>query len=154
MGERALLIPSHCARLVLGGGKSKSDVNRIIVQPSTKRIHHDARYEDAGYEISEDLSECGLIIGIKQPELEMILPDRAYAFFSHTHKAQKENMLLLDKIKGERVSLFDYELIVDDDGKIMLAFGDEDMTTIYTPPVIKGEIIIISVEQIHEQVSH
>jgi hypothetical protein len=28
----------------------------------------------------------------------MILPDRAYAFFSHTHKAQKENMPLLDKV--------------------------------------------------------
>jgi len=31
-------------------------------------------------------------------QLEMILPDRAYAFFSHTHKAQKENMPLLDKV--------------------------------------------------------
>ncbi|KAM0851429.1 hypothetical protein ACQ4PT_052425 [Festuca glaucescens] len=121
--RRAPLTPSHCARLVLGGGRSTSGVNRIIVQPSTKRIHHDAQYEDAGCEISEDLSECGLIIGIKQPKLEMILPDRAYAFFSHTHKAQKENMPLLDKIIKERVSLFDYELIVDDDGKRLIAFG-------------------------------
>lgn len=31
-------------------------------------------------------------------QLEMILPDRAYGFFSHTHKAQKENMPLLDKV--------------------------------------------------------
>lgn len=31
-------------------------------------------------------------------QLQMILPDRAYAFFSHTHKAQKENMPLLDKV--------------------------------------------------------
>jgi alpha-aminoadipic semialdehyde synthase len=120
--RRAPLTPSHCARLLLGGG-NRTRVNRIIVQPSTKRIHHDAQYEDAGCEISEDLSECGLIIGIKQPKLEMILPDRAYAFFSHTHKAQKENMPLLDKILEERVSLFDYELIVGDDGKRSLAFG-------------------------------
>ncbi|CAD6249220.1 unnamed protein product [Miscanthus lutarioriparius] len=103
--------------------KNRAQVNRIIVQPSTKRIHHDAQYEDVGCEISEDLSECGLIIGIKQPKLQMILPDRAYAFFSHTHKAQKENMPLLDKILEERVSLFDYELIVGDDGKRSLAFG-------------------------------
>lgn len=121
--RRAPLTPSHCARLLLGGGKSRSGVNRIIVQPSTKRIHHDSQYEDAGCEISEDLSECGLILGIKQPKLKMILPDRAYAFFSHTHKAQKENMPLLDKILEERVSLFDYELIVGDDGKRLLAFG-------------------------------
>ncbi|KAJ7943701.1 Alpha-aminoadipic semialdehyde synthase [Quillaja saponaria] len=44
---------------------------------------------------------AGLILGIKQPTLEMIFPDRAYAFFSHTHKAQKENMPLLDKIIAE-----------------------------------------------------
>ncbi|CAN6253034.1 unnamed protein product [Urochloa humidicola] len=121
--RRAPLTPSHCARLLLGGGRNRTRVNRIIVQPSTKRIHHDAQYEDVGCEISEDLSECGLIIGIKQPKLQMILPDRTYAFFSHTHKAQKENMPLLDKILEERVSLFDYELIVGDDGKRLLAFG-------------------------------
>lgn len=120
--RRAPLTPSHCARLLLGG-KGKTGVERIIVQPSTKRIHHDAQYEDVGCEISDDLSECGLIIGIKQPKLEMILPDRAYAFFSHTHKAQKESMPLLDKILAERVSLYDYELIVGDNGKRLIAFG-------------------------------
>ncbi|KAG4942368.1 hypothetical protein JHK85_047014 [Glycine max] len=117
--RRAPLTPSHCARLLHGG----TGVSRIIVQPSTKRIHHDALYEEVGAEISQDLSQCGLILGIKQPKLEMILPDRAYAFFSHTHKAQKENMPLLDKILAERASLYDYELIVGDTGKRLLAFG-------------------------------
>ncbi|KAL7174871.1 hypothetical protein ACSBR2_028646 [Camellia fascicularis] len=120
--RRATLSPSHCARL-LHSDKGKTGVARIIVQPSTKRVHHDALYEDVGCEISDDLSECSLILGIKQPKLEMILPDRAYAFFSHTHKAQKENMPLLDKIIAERASLFDYELIVGDNGKRLLAFG-------------------------------
>ncbi|KAL7096184.1 hypothetical protein ACP275_10G067200 [Erythranthe tilingii] len=120
--RRAPLTPSHCARL-LHGGSGKTGVSRIIVQPSTKRIHHDQLYEDVGCEISQDLSECGLIVGIKQPQLEMILPDRAYAFFSHTHKAQKENMPLLDKILSERATLFDYELISGDHGKRLLAFG-------------------------------
>lgn len=120
--RRVPLTPSHCARL-LHGGMDKTGVSRIIVQPSTKRIFHDALYEDVGCEISDDLSQCSLILGIKQPKLEMILPDRAYAFFSHTHKAQKENMPLLDKILAERGSLYDYELIVGDQGKRLLAFG-------------------------------
>ncbi|KAA8534721.1 hypothetical protein F0562_029837 [Nyssa sinensis] len=120
--RRVPLTPSHCSRL-LYGGRGQTGVARIIVQPSTKRIHHDALYEDVGCEISDDLSECGLILGIKQPKLEMILPDRAYAFFSHTHKAQKENMPLLDKVLAERASLFDYELIVGDHGRRLLAFG-------------------------------
>ncbi|RWR95819.1 Saccharopine dehydrogenase / Homospermidine synthase [Cinnamomum micranthum f. kanehirae] len=119
--RRAPLTPSHCARLLRYG--SGNGVKRIVLQPSTKRIHHDALYEDVGCEISEDLSECGLIVGIKQPKLEMVLPDRAYAFFSHTHKAQSENMPLLDKVLAERVSLYDYELIVGDSGKRLLAFG-------------------------------
>ncbi|KAG7540562.1 Alanine dehydrogenase/pyridine nucleotide transhydrogenase N-terminal [Arabidopsis thaliana x Arabidopsis arenosa] len=120
--RRTPLTPSHCARL-LHGGKDRTGISRIVVQPSAKRIHHDALYEDVGCEISDDLSDCGLILGIKQPELEMILPERAYAFFSHTHKAQKENMPLLDKILSERVTLCDYELIVGDHGKRLLAFG-------------------------------
>ncbi|KAK6147532.1 hypothetical protein DH2020_018444 [Rehmannia glutinosa] len=120
--RRVPLTPAHCARL-LHGGSGKTGVARIIVHPSTKRIHHDALYEDVGCEISEDLSECGFILGIKQPQLEMILPDRAYAFFSHTHKAQKENMPLLDKVLAERATLFDYELIAGDHGKRLLAFG-------------------------------
>ncbi|VVB10580.1 unnamed protein product [Arabis nemorensis] len=120
--RRTPLTPSHCARL-LHGGKDRTGVSRIVVQPSAKRIHHDALYEDVGCEISDDLSDCGLILGIKQPELEMILPERAYAFFSHTHKAQKENMPLLDKILSETVTLYDYELIVGDHGKRLLAFG-------------------------------
>ncbi|KAI3927028.1 hypothetical protein MKW92_052133 [Papaver armeniacum] len=121
--RRAPLTPSHCARLLHAGGTGNSGVTRIILQPSTKRIHHNALYEDVGCEVSEDLSECGLILGIKQPKLEMILPNKAYAFFSHTHKAQKENMPLLDKILAEKASLFDYELIVGDHGKRLLAFG-------------------------------
>ncbi|XXG81568.1 hypothetical protein AAC387_Pa09g2165 [Persea americana] len=120
--RRVPLTPSHCARL-LRYGSGNGGVNRIVLQPSTKRIHHDALYEDVGCEISKDLSECGLIVGIKQPKLEMVLPDRAYAFFSHTHKAQSENMPLLDKVLAERVSLYDYELIVNDSGKRLLAFG-------------------------------
>ena len=66
--RRVPLTPSHCARL-LHGGRDKTGISSIIVQPSTKRIHHDDLYQDVGCEISEDLSECGLILGIKQPKV-------------------------------------------------------------------------------------
>lgn len=69
--RRVPLTPSHCARL-LHGGKGQTGVARIIVQPSTKRIHHDALYEDVGCEVSEDLSDCGLILGIKQPKVQYL----------------------------------------------------------------------------------
>lgn len=70
--RRAPLTPSHCARL-LHSESSKTGVKRVIVQPSTKRIYHDAMYEDVGCEVSEDLSDCGLIIAVKQPRVETCL---------------------------------------------------------------------------------
>ncbi|PKU73836.1 Alpha-aminoadipic semialdehyde synthase [Dendrobium catenatum] len=91
--RRAPLTPAHCARL-LHSGKGKNGVQRIIVQPSTRRIYHDFQYEDVGCEVSDDLSECGLILGVKQP-----------------------------KIFSQRATLYDYELIVGDNGKRLLAFG-------------------------------
>ena len=66
--RRVPLTPSHCARL-LHSGKEETGVARIIVQPSTKRIYHDSLYEEVGCEISQDLSECGLILGVKQPKV-------------------------------------------------------------------------------------
>jgi alanine dehydrogenase len=61
--RRAPLSPHHCAKLL------KSGVKRILVQPCSKRIYRDGIYKDSGCEISEDLSECGLILGVKQPKV-------------------------------------------------------------------------------------
>ena len=68
--RRAPLTPSHCARLLHAGrGSGHGGVKRILIQPSTKRILQDIQYENVGCEISDDLSECGLILGVKQPEV-------------------------------------------------------------------------------------
>lgn len=72
--RRAPLTPSHCAQLLHAGRASgNGGVKRIIVQPSTKRVLQDFQYENVGCEISEDLSECGLILGVKQPEVILIV---------------------------------------------------------------------------------
>ncbi|CAI7846614.1 unnamed protein product [Closterium sp. NIES-54] len=134
--RRAPLTPAQCARLLAAsangtaagraahGGRAAAGSIRIIVQPSSKRVFADSQYEDVGCEMSDDLSECGLILGVKQPPLGTLLPDRSYTFFSHTHKGQEENLPLLDEILAKRVSLYDYELIVGDDGRRVVAFGE------------------------------
>ncbi|KAL3698775.1 hypothetical protein R1sor_012851 [Riccia sorocarpa] len=121
--RRAPLTPAHCARL-LHGGHQGGGISRILVQPCTKRIHSDQQYQDVGCEVSEDLSDCKLILGVKRPQLGTLLPERAYAFFSHTHKAQPENMALLDEILEKRVTLYDYELIVGETKERLVAFGE------------------------------
>ena len=38
------------------------------------------------------------MIGVKQVPIELLMPDKTFCFFSHTIKAQKDNMPLLDAI--------------------------------------------------------
>lgn len=39
-----------------------------------------------------------LAVGVKQPPLEHLIDDKTFVFFSHTIKAQPENMPLLDAV--------------------------------------------------------
>ena len=56
-----------------------------------------------GAVIEEDISEASLLIGVKQIPIDTLLPNKTYAFFSHTIKAQEDNMPLLDAML-EKVS--------------------------------------------------
>jgi len=55
-------------------------------------------YIQRGAIIQEDLSEASLVIGVKSVPIDLLAPDKTYAFFSHTIKAQEANMPLLDAI--------------------------------------------------------
>ena len=61
--------------------------------------------------------------GVKKCPIERLIPDKTYLFFSHTIKAQKENMSLLDAILEKRIRLVDYEKIVNNEGLRLVAFG-------------------------------
>ena len=39
-----------------------------------------------------------VLTGVKQPPINSLIPDKTYVFFSHTIKAQPENMELLDAV--------------------------------------------------------
>ena len=65
-----------------------------------------------------------MIVGVKQPPLELLQPHTAYLFFSHTHKGQPSNMPLLKRICDLESSLYDYELLADPEtGQRLVAFG-------------------------------
>ena len=55
-------------------------------------------YVSSGAEVDEDLSAASVILGVKQVPIESLLPSKTYVFFSHTIKAQAENMAMLDAI--------------------------------------------------------
>lgn len=73
--------------------------------------------------IKEDISEAPVIIGVKSVPIELLLPDKTYAFFSHTIKAQDASMDLLDAIIDKNIRLIDYEKMVNDNGRRVVAFG-------------------------------
>ncbi|XP_053497873.1 alpha-aminoadipic semialdehyde synthase, mitochondrial [Ictalurus furcatus] len=114
--RRAPLAPQHVKEITAAGYK-------VLVQPSNRRAIHNRFYEKAGAIIQEDISEASLIIGVKRPPEEKIIPRKTYAFFSHTIKAQEANMGLLDDILKKEVRLIDYEKMVDDNGFRIVAFG-------------------------------
>lgn len=72
--------------------------------------------------ISKDLSECDVILGVKQIPLESLVPNSTSVFFSHTIKAQPANMPLLDACLEKNVRLVDYECIAEN-GVRKVAFG-------------------------------
>lgn len=73
--------------------------------------------------IQEDLSECDVILGVKEVPIRSLLPDKIYFFFSHTIKGQPHNMAMLAKLMQERITLADYELMVNEKGRRTIMFG-------------------------------
>ncbi|NXN26485.1 AASS protein, partial [Nycticryphes semicollaris] len=114
--RRAPLAPKHVKELTQMGYK-------VLVQPSNRRAFHEKDYIKAGGIIQEDISEASLIIGVKRPPEDKLIPKKNYAFFSHTIKAQEANMPLLDEILRQEIRLFDYEKMVDHKGMRVVAFG-------------------------------
>lgn len=43
-----------------------------------------------------DISDAPVIIGVKQVPIDNLLENKTYVFFSHTIKAQEDNMAMLD----------------------------------------------------------
>ncbi len=95
----------------------------VVCQPSSLRVHTDLEYQHAGATISQDLTTCPLVLGVKQVPAGLIEPARMYLFFSHTHKGQPRNMRMLKTLIDRGCTLIDYELITDAEGRRQIAFG-------------------------------
>ena len=128
--RRTPLVPLHIKELL----NIYSDL-QIIVQPSKLRCYQDQEYEAHGANINENLSECDLILGVKEIEPRILLKSKCYIFFSHTSKIQPDNSAaaqgtpgmdkkeLLYEILKKNITLIDYENIRDNLNRRYLGFG-------------------------------
>ena len=95
----------------------------IVVEASDIRVYSDDAYAKAGFEITEDLSDCDVLIGVKEVPIEALLPNKKYFFFSHTIKKQPYNRDLLKAILEKNITLYDHEVITDSRGNRLIGFG-------------------------------
>lgn len=96
------------------GAKNLLATNRsltIYVQPSQDRSFSEQEYMDAGCFISEDLSMCEVLLGVKEPGLHSLLENKSYLFFSHTNKKQRNNQKILQEVLNKKITLIDYEFL-------------------------------------------
>jgi len=95
----------------------------IIVQPSNVRVFPDSEYAEAGITIQEDVSECDILIGVKEVSEETLIEGKTYIMFAHVAKMQEHNHNFFQEMARKKITLLDYEYFTDNRGVRLVAFG-------------------------------
>ncbi len=93
------------------------------IESSDVRIFTDEEYKRAGFEVSDDVSDCDVMLGVKEVPIPNLIPDKKYFFFSHTIKKQPYNRDLLRETLKNNIELYDHEVIVKENGHRLIGFG-------------------------------
>ena len=115
-------------RVVFSPGKLEEFKNKfsqasLKVESSDIRVFNDKSYENVGVEVADDVSDCDVLLGVKEVPLEALIPNKKYFFFSHTIKKQPYNRKLLLAILEKNIELYDHETIVKENGARLIGFG-------------------------------
>jgi saccharopine dehydrogenase (NAD+, L-lysine forming) len=96
---------------------------RIVAQPTRVRCFKDKEFREHGIHLQEDLSDCDVLLGVKEVPVDQLLEGKTYLFFSHTIKKQSYNKGLLQAVLAKKIRLIDYEALTDERGERLIAFG-------------------------------
>ncbi len=116
--NRVALTPAQCKWI----HRNMPDV-RVIAQSSADRCFSDHEYRAAGIDVTDDIADCDILMGIKEVPVSQLLPDKTYLFFSHTKKKQPHNQPLMRAILDKNIRLVDYECLEHEDGQRIIGFG-------------------------------
>lgn len=116
--NRVAFTPAQCRSI-----QKKYQNVSVVVQHSDHRCFSDKEYLAAGIEVTQDLSDCDILMGIKEVPVEQLMPGKTYYFFSHTKKLQPHNQKLIKAIIKNNNTLVDYECLEHNDGTRILGFG-------------------------------
>ena len=93
------------------------------IESSDIRVFSDEQYKNAGFEVTDNVSDCDVMIGVKEVPIEALIPNKKYFFFSHTIKKQPYNRKLLKAVLEKNIELYDHETIVNAKGFRLIGFG-------------------------------
>lgn len=116
--NRVALTPAQCKWI-----HKNSSTIQIVAQSSPGRCFSDREYQVAGVEVKDDISDCAIMLGIKEVPAAELIEGKTYLFFSHTKKKQPHNQSLLRAILDKRINLIDYECLEHEDGQRIIGFG-------------------------------
>ena len=115
--RRVAFTPEQCKHI-----ESTFNV-KIIVQPSDWRVIKDSQYTAAGITLRDNLTDCDILIGIKEVPAENLIPEKKYLFFSHTIKKQAHNKKLMKALIEKKICMIDYETMTDEHFNRIIGFG-------------------------------
>ncbi|CAM1356716.1 NAD(P)-dependent oxidoreductase [Tenacibaculum ascidiaceicola] len=95
----------------------------IVVESSDIRVFSDEAYAKAGFEVTNDVSDCDVLLGVKEVPVDNLIPNKKYFFFSHTIKKQPYNRKLLKAMLEKNIEMFDHETIIKENGARLIGFG-------------------------------
>ena len=95
----------------------------FIVESSDIRIFPDEAYRTLGFKVTDDVSDCDVLIGVKEVPIAHLIPNKKYFFFSHTIKKQPYNRKLLVAMLDNHIEMYDHETIVKKSGARLIGFG-------------------------------
>ena len=116
--RRVVLSPEACQKVL-----SAYEEAVIIVEPSPIRTFTDQEYRAAGVEVASKMQECDVLLGVKEVPIDHLIPNKKYFFFSHTIKKQPYNRKLLRAILHKNIEMYDHEVITNEKGIRLVAFG-------------------------------
>ncbi|PQJ75004.1 NAD(P)-dependent oxidoreductase [Polaribacter gangjinensis] len=116
--KRVVFSPEKLQELI---GKYPSA--KFVVETSDIRVFSDLAYKNAGFEVVSDVSDCDILLGVKEVPVDALIPNKKYFFFSHTIKKQPYNRKLLQAILAKNIELYDHETIVKENGARLIGFG-------------------------------
>lgn len=116
--KRVALTPSLCKTFI----KLYPHVE-LVVETSPDRTFTDHEYEAMGISVVADMSDCDVLIGIKEVPVDKLIPHKTYLFFSHTIKEQEYNKGLLQAVLARDITLIDYEPLTWENRSRILGFG-------------------------------